>query len=147
MLISTHKVYKAPAPAFSLLELMLILAIIGGLVLVGLPSYRSYIVRSQIMEGLALASTTKQKVVEYYMIQGQMPSQNLSLFHQKMNSQAIHSIDVHPGGKVVISFNQIDQVHKPTLVLSPIDHQGLIEWDCTGGSLPYEYRPERCKKE
>jgi type IV pilus assembly protein PilA len=136
---------KSSAPGFSLLELMLILAIIGFLILVGLPSYRSYIVRSQIMEGLTLSSTLKQKVVEQYILTGQMLSHDTSP-PSSFSSEHVQSIDIRSGGKVVITFKKIDQLSKPTLILTPVDHHGMISWDCTEGSLPHEYRPVRCQK-
>jgi type IV pilus assembly protein PilA len=142
------KTHYAPTHqlAFSLLELMLILAIIGFLVLIGLPSYRSYIVRSQVLEGLTLAAPIKQKIVEYYMLQGHLPQQNLSQFQVKPQSHSIESLQVKSGGAIVITFASIDQLSKPTIILVPTDHQGMIDWDCTGGTLPREYRPQRCQK-
>ncbi len=61
---------------FTLVELMLVVAIIGILAAVALPAYQDYITRSRAAEGLALTATAKQAVKEYYDRWGVLPADN-----------------------------------------------------------------------
>jgi type IV pilus assembly protein PilA len=60
---------------FTLIEMMIVVAIIGILSAIGVPAYLSYSARAQVMEGLSLAGGWKAAIVEYYAANGSWPSQ------------------------------------------------------------------------
>jgi type IV pilus assembly protein PilA len=64
---------------FTLIELMIVVAIIGILAAIAIPAYQDYVIRSQVSEGLAMASATKASVAEYFADRGTWPVDNLSL--------------------------------------------------------------------
>ena len=79
---------------FTLIELMIVVAIIGILAAIAIPAYQDYVIRSQVSEGLAMASATKASVAEYFADRGDWPASNGAL-----------GITTAPSGKYVSAIN------------------------------------------
>jgi len=62
-----------PASGFTLIEMMIVLAIVGALAAIAIPNYQNYIVRARVSEGLVLAQRVKRAVAEYRAIHGRLP--------------------------------------------------------------------------
>ncbi|MDZ7749324.1 MAG: pilin [Halofilum sp. (in: g-proteobacteria)] len=67
---------KKMQQGFTLIELMIVIAIIGILAAVAIPAYQDYILRSQVSEGLSLASGAKTSVTEFRLTNGTYPADN-----------------------------------------------------------------------
>ncbi|HEX2139136.1 MAG TPA: pilin, partial [Woeseiaceae bacterium] len=67
---------KKVQQGFTLIELMIVVAIIGILAAIAIPAYQDYTIRAQVSEGLNLASGAKVAVAEYYQNNGAWPSCN-----------------------------------------------------------------------
>lgn len=61
---------------FTLIELMIVVAIIGILASIALPAYQDYTMRAQVVEGLTLTSVAKPKIAEFYESKGRFPKNN-----------------------------------------------------------------------
>ena len=59
---------------FTLIELMIVIAIIGILAAIAIPAYQNYTIRSQVTEGLSLADGWKTSISEYYAQNGSFPT-------------------------------------------------------------------------
>jgi type IV pilus assembly protein PilA len=66
--------FKKVQKGFTLIELMIVIAIIGILAAIAIPAYQNYTIRSQVTEGLSLADGWKTSISEYYAQNGSFPT-------------------------------------------------------------------------
>jgi len=71
------KNYKRLTSAFTLIELMIVVAIIGILAAIALPAYQDYTIRAQMVEGITMTNALKPKIAEFYGTTGRFPKNNL----------------------------------------------------------------------
>ena len=63
---------------FTLIELMIVVAIIAILAAIAIPAYQDYVIRSQVSEGMSLLDGSKTAVAEFYSNRGHFPTNNES---------------------------------------------------------------------
>jgi type IV pilus assembly protein PilA len=133
---------------FTLIELMIVVAIIGILAAVAIPAYQDYTVRARVTEGLALASGAKTSVSEFFSSRGSYPTNNATAgmsLPLSIRGNAVHSVGV-VNGLITVHFSGAAGVLEgETVVLSPTTSAGSIVWDCTQGTLLGKYRPSTCR--
>ncbi|SKA84071.1 type IV pilus assembly protein PilA [Thiothrix eikelboomii] len=133
---------------FTLVEVMIVLAIIGILASIALPSYQNYLKHSNVFEGISLASNVKFAVYEYRHHKGFWPPDNLSAdlpMASSINGNATRSVTINNGIITIAYRTQVGSGQ--SIVFTPtIDNTGSILWQCkTGGTVPAKYRPQNCR--
>ncbi len=134
---------------FTLIELMIVVAIIGILAAIAIPAYQDYTIRAQVTEGLSLATGAKAAVWDYMSTRGSEPANNESAGlaqPESINGNYVAKVTVMAGRIEVQYGNKANlAVSGETLELSPIDMDGSITWTCTGGTVAGKYRPTSCR--
>ena len=140
---------KKQQSGFTLIELMIVVAIIGILASIALPAYQDYTKRSHVTEGLSLAGAAKMGISEFYSSEGHFPAGNTSVGLQTATSikgNAVKSVAVSQS-KITITYN--DKVtDNATLELQASVANGTIEWDCKPGdnnAIDTKYVPANCR--
>jgi len=137
---------KTKQCGFTLIELMIVVAIIGILAAIALPAYQDYTKRSHVTEGLTLASGAKSAVSEYFSSEGRLPANNSvagMVAPASIAGNAVESVSVI-NGLITVTFN-IKVESGTTLDLSPITATGSIKWECNNGNVPPRFLPSRCR--
>lgn len=123
---------------FTLIELMIVIALIAMLAGFALPSYQRYLQRAQIAEGFTLATPIQMAVNEMFYETGAVPTTLTALGIPAPQGRYIQQLEIHEGAIVITYGNQANtQLANKTLRLIPYMHsdQSLI-WRCQIGSLP-----------
>ncbi len=133
---------------FTLIELMIVIAIIGILMAYAIPAYRDYTIRAKAGEGIIIAAAAKQAVSETYMRIGIMPTNNPEADIAAANTitgENIASVTVGVDGLITVLFNAENTILSGNnIFLAPTDVGGSILWGCTS-DLADRYMPTACK--
>ncbi|HFA4806931.1 TPA: pilin, partial [Neisseria gonorrhoeae] len=120
---------------FTLIELMIVIAIVGILAAVALPAYQDYTARAQVSEAILLAEGQKSAVTEYYLNHGKWPENNDSAgvaSSDKIKGKYVQSVTVANG--VVTAEMKSDGVNKEIqgkkLSLWAKREAGSVKWFC-----------------
>ncbi|MGM8228748.1 pilin [Cellvibrio sp. ARAG 10.3] len=143
---------KKVQQGFTLIELMIVVAIIGILAAVALPAYQDYTIRAKMSEVIGLAAAAKTSVSEYYVSMGQMPT-----------SAAVSGVNTSPAQSTYVSAiaytrtsSTVADITYTIANLSPasgdLEFQGTgsangVQWICngTGTSIVEKYLPANCR--
>jgi len=139
---------------FTLIELMIVVAIIAILAAIAIPAYQNYLIRSQVSEGAVLTDGAKTAVAEYYSNHGAWPTNNSAAGltpAASIGGKYVSSVTVTSGYiTAVFSGPKVNSaIAGNTFVLSPTDNGGSVNWTCNSTShaatVPAKYLPSSCR--
>ena len=135
---------------FTLIELMIVVAIIGILAMIAIPAYQNYVIRAQVAEGLALSDTVKVAVAEFHDQTGTFPANNTEAtlgVPTNYTGTYVDSISV-TGAVISIQYGNGANaaINGETVTITAVSNPGSLEWDCaTGGTISETYLPTSCR--
>jgi type IV pilus assembly protein PilA len=135
---------------FTLIELMIVVAIIGILAAVAIPAYQDYIARSQVSEGVSLTAGGKTPLAEYFNDKGSWPAAASDVMG---NLAGKYVCTITLGGAVTTTGTiSVEARMKNAGINSAITGGTLIltssdakQWSCTSGDLGPKFRPASCR--
>jgi len=137
---------------FTLIELMIVVAIIGILASIALPLYQDYTIRAQLAEGVNLASGAKAAVAEFYQNRGAFPGSNASAglaTAASITGNYVTDVDVGAApGEIRITFGNRahGNITGGIMSLSAVTATGSVQWVCKAVSgISPKYFPTNCR--
>ena len=138
---------------FTLIELMIVIAILAILMAIALPAYQDYTIRSQVSECMNLAGGARTAVAEYWTSDGDWPGSNADAGladANEINGTYAASVTVGENGVISCQFRgeapAHDAIRGDALTLTPTGTSagGSVTWDC-GGDVENKYLPRSCR--
>ncbi|WP_370201692.1 pilin [Alloalcanivorax venustensis] len=140
---------KQVQKGFTLIELMIVVAIIGILAAVAIPAYQDYTVRAQVSEGLNLAAGAKTSIAEFYTQRGTFPQSNGQAglaAAGDITGNYVSSVTVSAGLVIVEYGNDANtDIAGDSIQLSPSTNAGSLAWNCLPDSVDPKYLPTDCR--
>ncbi|HFC8831353.1 TPA: pilin [Neisseria subflava] len=158
---------KAIQKGFTLIELMIVIAIIGILAVIALPAYQDYTARAQVSEAISLMEGQKSAVVEYYADKGKWPTSNAEAGiadKESIKGKYVAQVEVGSNGIITATMKDSDvnnEIKEKTVSLTPTattttgqgqnaktSGNGSFTWTCKSGTtngVDSKFLPSSCR--
>lgn len=133
---------KTLQKGFTLIELMIVVAIIGILAAIAIPAYQDYTIRAQVSEGMTLAAAAKAAVAESFLNRGEAPADRdeagMSTNATDTSGKYVEEVDVVNGTITILFGNEANAaIDQESISLTPYETaDGSVVWRCGYSAAP-----------
>jgi len=142
---------KTMQKGFTLIELMIVVAIIGILAAIAIPAYQDYTIRAKISEAIVLLDGAATGATDWYVFDGNWPTTNKQAgLRDVIKSDFVSELKVEADGVLVakLSDDFPDELKGKSITFVAYDEDGVIEWDCeVGTDIENRYLPPSCRND
>jgi len=139
---------KKQQAGFTLIELMIVVAIIGILAAVAIPSYQEYTSRAQVTEAMTLTSGLKVPLMEWINDRGSFPT-DIGSLTDLVTGKYVDSVAISGSVSVPV----ITATMRPSGISAELQSQTFVlrstdggnNWTCNTGSIPTKFLPTSCR--
>ena len=138
---------KGKQKGFTLIELMIVVAIIGILAAVAIPAYQDYTAKAQVSEAFSLASSAKAAVSLVHAETGTFPATNAAAgiaAAATITGKYVSSVTIGADGVITILFGASAVETGNSVLLTPTANGGSTGWACTSTTIVAEHLPSSC---
>lgn len=145
---------KINEQGFTLIELMIVVAIIGILAAIAIPAYSNYITRAQVSEALTMGAGLKSPLSDYSWQKSSWPARLVDLTQSPQEDEINATLvgkyasitptisGAYPQGEIILTMT-VGRASGQTILMQTSD--GASTWTCTPGTLDPKYRPNACR--
>jgi prepilin-type N-terminal cleavage/methylation domain-containing protein len=130
---------------FTLIELMIVIAILGILIAIALPAYQDYTIRTKNAECLNVAAAAKLAVSETFQSNNAWPATNAAAGYAFLPSSYCADVQVGAGGVIVATTQATGAAGTFTLTPASAIDSGRVEWACTNSFTNQAHSPAECR--
>lgn len=135
---------------FTLIELMIVVAIVGILAAIAIPAYQDYTTRARVSEAIGFAAAAKTAVSESVISTGTLPANNAAAGLAAANaisSTYVESVTIGANGVITVAIQSTGNstVDAGSISLTPTVTSAGVNWDCSASANMNQYVPANCR--
>jgi|JI102314A1RNA_FD_contig_81_637657_length_438_multi_9_in_0_out_0_1 type IV pilus assembly protein PilA len=131
---------------FTLIELMIVIAILGILMAIAIPAYQDYTVRTKVSETMTMVAPAKLAVAETLSSTGAMPTSNAAAGYSFPGATSfVSSIIIGAAGVITVASSVTEAPGNLVMTPTVVGTSNQLTWSCSASTIADKYIPAKCR--